>query len=155
LRFRVAPAFDPKNYSRIGFCHFVKNACEDDDRKAEANRRAAEYSRSAPKPSRDSTEEGREQAERERIAFADSRQAPDPDRRATDAARLLRFASRHSPTERNRNYQMLLWLDTKFIKMTKKASFCSQIATHSKGYQMAIYDCNTYCINLPRRRAAC
>src|SRR5215510_4304989 len=63
------------------------NAREDDDRKAEANSRAAENSRSAPKTSRDSTEEGRERAERERIASEESRQAPDLDRRATEEPR--------------------------------------------------------------------
>ena len=63
------------------------NAREDDDRKAEVNRRAAEDSRSAPKTSRDSAEEGRERAERERIASEDSRQAPDLDRRATEEPR--------------------------------------------------------------------
>src|SRR5215813_7859137 len=63
------------------------NASEDDDRKPEANRRAAENSRSAPKTSRGSAEEGREQDERERIASADSRQAPDLDRRATEEPR--------------------------------------------------------------------
>src|SRR5262249_17336777 len=60
---------------------------ENDDQKAEANRRAAENTRSAPKTSRGSAEEGRERDERERIASADSRQAPDPDRRATEEPR--------------------------------------------------------------------
>jgi PAS domain S-box-containing protein len=63
------------------------DAREDDDQKAEANRRAAENSRSAPKTSRGSAEEGRERDERERIASADSRQAPDPDRRAAEEPR--------------------------------------------------------------------
>src|SRR5262249_28713579 len=63
------------------------NAREDDDRKAEANSRAAENSRSAPKTSRGSAEEGRERDEQERIASADSRQAPDLDRRAAEEPR--------------------------------------------------------------------
>ena len=65
------------------------NAREDDYQKAEANRRAAINSRSAPKTSRGSAEEGRERDERERIASADSRQAADND---DDVNQLMPFA---------------------------------------------------------------
>src|SRR5262245_4398431 len=63
------------------------NTREDDDRKAETNRRTAEYSPAVTETSRGSTEEGRERAERERIASEDSRQTPDLDRRATEEPR--------------------------------------------------------------------
>src|SRR5215813_8560079 len=77
------------------------NAREDDDRKAEANRRAAEYSRAVTETSRGSTEEGRERAERERIASEDSRQVADLDRRATEEPRRD-VAREHELIEENR-----------------------------------------------------
>src|SRR5215813_6107881 len=77
------------------------NAREDDDRKAEANRRAAGYSRAVTETSRGSTEEGRGRAERERIASEDSRQVADLDRRATEEPQ--RDVSReHELIEENR-----------------------------------------------------
>jgi hypothetical protein len=60
------------------------NAREDDDRKAEANRLAAEYSRAVTETSSGSTDEGRERADRERIASEDSRQVADLDRCDTE-----------------------------------------------------------------------
>src|SRR5262247_2516880 len=63
------------------------NTRENDDRKEEANHRAAEYSRAVTETSRASAEEGRERAERERIASEDSRQAADVDRRVTEEQR--------------------------------------------------------------------
>src|SRR5262245_2273547 len=63
------------------------NTREDDDRKGEANRRVAEYSRAVTETSRASAEEGRERAERERIASEDLRQVADPDRRVTEEQR--------------------------------------------------------------------
>src|SRR5262245_38821132 len=57
---------------------------EDDDQKAEANRRATEYSRSVTETSRGSAEEGRERVEQERIEAEDSRQVADIDRRAIE-----------------------------------------------------------------------
>jgi PAS domain S-box-containing protein len=57
---------------------------EDDDRKAKANRRAAEYSRAVTENSRASANEGRERAERERISSENLRQAPDLDRRVAE-----------------------------------------------------------------------
>src|SRR5262249_62404493 len=77
------------------------NAREDDDRKAEANRRAAGYSRAVTETSRGSTEEGRERAERERIASEDSRQVADLDRRATEEPRRD-VAREHELIEENR-----------------------------------------------------
>src|SRR5262245_56454431 len=56
------------------------NTRVNDDRKEDANHRAAEYSRA-------SAEEGRERAERERIASEDLRQAPDQDKRVTEERR--------------------------------------------------------------------
>src|SRR5215813_509587 len=56
------------------------NTRVNDDRKEDANHRAAEYSRA-------SAEEGRERAERERIASEDLRQAADVDRRVTEEQR--------------------------------------------------------------------
>jgi PAS domain S-box-containing protein len=63
------------------------NTREDDNRKEEANRQEAEYSRAVTETSRASAEEGRKRAERERIASVDSRQVADPDRRATEEQR--------------------------------------------------------------------
>src|SRR5215475_9583955 len=63
------------------------NTRENEDRKEETNRRAAEYSRSVTETSRASAEEGRERAERERIASEDSRQAADVDRSVTEEQR--------------------------------------------------------------------
>ena len=80
------------------------NVREDDDRKAEANRRAAEYSRSVTKTSRASAEEGREQADRERIAPEDSRQVADLDRRATEEPRRD-VAREHELIEENRAFE--------------------------------------------------
>src|SRR5215813_8765376 len=63
------------------------NTRENDDRKEEANHRAAEYSRAVTETSRASAEEGRERAERERIASEDSRQTTDVDRSVTEEQR--------------------------------------------------------------------
>src|SRR5262245_1221967 len=63
------------------------NAREDDDRKAEANRQAAEYPIAVKEPSRASTDEGRERADLERIASEDSREVADLDRRAAEEPR--------------------------------------------------------------------
>src|SRR5262245_59197951 len=83
------------------------NAREDDDRKAEANRRAAKDSHAVTETSRGSTEEGRERAERERIVSEDSRQAADLDRRATEEPRRD-VAREHELIEENRAPEAVL-----------------------------------------------
>src|SRR5262245_6523684 len=83
------------------------NAREDDDRKAEANRRAAKDSHAVTETSRGSTEEGRERAERERIVSEDSRPAADLDRRDTEAPRRD-VAREHELIEENRAPEAVL-----------------------------------------------